>query len=472
MLFNSFHYVLFFLIVLLVVDAVRRRDAQHLLLLLSSYYFYFVSSGLFVLLLLYSSSLDFYVGRRIYESDSPRERKILLWLTLAGNLGLLGYFKYTNFAIGSAEALLLKLGWTPQIPELQIFLPIGISFYTFQTLSYSLDIYFGKLRPTGSFLRFALYVGFFPQLVAGPIVRARDFLPQLADKVRVRPENLRPGFTLILWGLIKKVCVADNLSSFVGDTFNGPYVEDTLVVWAAIIAFAVEIYCDFSGYTDIAIGSARVLGLRFLDNFNYPYFSRNITEFWRRWHISLSSWLRDYLYIPLGGNRRGKPRQALNFIITMVLGGLWHGAAWNFLFWGAYQGALLVAHRFLVADRKFMQSRAWDPLKILFTFWLTCVGWAIFILSDPVLLVFYCRKLMFLDFTTQGWQPIWEQYALQIFLIVAFAVVHLISYRSGRLSQVVGNLRVPAWAGASAVGVAVLYLFGAGQHKSFIYFQF
>ena len=471
MLFNSFHYILFFLLVLLVTDSVRRRRFQHVFLLLASYYFYWVSSTWFVLLLLYSSFLDFYCGRAIGNSTRLRTRRIFLACSIAGNLGVLAYFKYTNFAFSSLEALFGSLGFGVRLSGWEIFLPIGISFYTFQSMSYTLDIYFGKLKPVDSIRQFALYVSFFPQLVAGPIVRARHFLPQLVRMPMVNWDQIRFGSTLILYGLIKKVCVADNLSEFVETVFHGDLTRDSLAVFLGIAAFAIQIYCDFSGYTDIAIGSARVLGFRFPDNFNFPYFSRNITEFWKRWHISLSSWLRDYLYIPLGGNRKGRPRQLVNLLVTMLLGGLWHGAAWHFVLWGLYQGILLILHKVLIWRRPPSGSRIWNPLKILGTFYLTCIGWLIFILSDLGKLGFYVKKMLFWDFNTAGLSALIDSHPLALFLIAAFALIHVLSYRVGRLSRRLASSRSLSWSWTMLGGLLVLYLFAGGQ-ASFIYFQF
>ncbi|MCY3775072.1 MAG: MBOAT family protein [Candidatus Aminicenantes bacterium] len=471
MLFNSFHYILFFLLVLLVVDAVRRRRFQHVFLLLASYYFYCVSSTWYVLLLLYSSFLDFYCGRAIGNSTHLRTRRIFLAVSIAGNLGVLAYFKYTNFALASVEALFGSLGFGVRLPGWEIFLPIGISFYTFQSMSYTLDIYFGKLKPVDSIRQFALYVSFFPQLVAGPIVRARHFLPQLARMPMVDWDRIRFGSTLILYGLIKKVCVADNLSGFVETVFHGDPTHDSLWVFLGIVAFAIQIYCDFSGYTDIAIGSARVMGFRFPDNFDFPYFSHNITEFWKRWHISLSSWLRDYLYIPLGGNRKGRPRQLVNLMVTMLLGGLWHGAAWHFVLWGLYQGILLILHKLLIWRRPASGSGIWNPLKILGTFYLTCIGWLIFILPDLGTLSFYVRKMIFWDFNIAGLPALIDSHPLPLFLIAVFALIHLLSYRMGRLSRRLASSRTLSWSWIMLGGLLVLYLFAGGQ-ASFIYFQF
>ena len=471
MLFNSFHYLLFLFVVIFIIEATRRRNAQHLLLLLASYYFYWTSSAALVLLLLYSSYLDFFCGRAIHRAQSQRQKRLYLGLSLIGNLGVLAYFKYTNFALGSIRSLLGALGWKSQLGPLEIYLPIGISFYTFQSMSYSLDIYFGKLAPVSSLRQFALYVSFFPQLVAGPIVRARHFLPQLLNPVVIHQENLKFGLTLILYGLIKKVCIADNLSGFVQSTFSGELTRDSLVVLIGAVAFAIQIYCDFSGYTDIAIGSARILGFKLLDNFAHPYFASSISEFWKRWHISLSTWLRDYLYIPLGGNQKGKGRQLLNLMITMLLGGLWHGAAWHFVLWGFYQGFLLCVHKFVVADRRLLAHSWWVPLKILFTFYLTCIGWLIFITPDLQDLLFYVRKMCFLDFATLGVANLIESQPLVLFLMGAFFVTHIISYRVDGLSRVFSQLGSALWAAGVLAGLVILYLLAAGQ-QSFIYFQF
>ena len=471
MLFNSFHYLLFLLLVIFIIEAVRRKNVQHLVLLLASYYFYWTSSASLVLLLLYSSYLDFFCGRAIHGAQSQRQKRLYLGFSLIGNLGVLAYFKYTNFALGSVRTLFDAIGWKSRIGPLEIYLPIGISFYTFQSMSYSLDIYFGKLIPVSSLRQFALYVSFFPQLVAGPIVRARQFLPQLLNPVVIRGENLKFGLTLILYGLIKKVCIADNLSGYVQSTFGEELTTDSLVVIVAAVAFAIQIYCDFSGYTDIAIGSARILGFKLPRNFAHPYFAGSISEFWKRWHISLSTWLRDYLYVPLGGNQKGRGRQLLNLMITMLLGGLWHGAAWHFVLWGFYQGFLLCVHKFVVADRHLLAHAWWRPLKILFTFYLTCIGWLIFITPDLGDLLFYLRKMCFLDFATSGVASLIESQPLVLFLMGAFLVVHTISYLVNDLSRIFSELGLALWAAGVLAGIVLLYLLAAGQ-QSFIYFQF
>ena len=338
-------------------------------------------------------------------------------------------------------------------------------------MSYSLDIYLGKLFPVSSLRQFALYVSFFPQLVAGPIVRARQFLPQLLNPVVIHWENLKLGLTLILYGLIKKVCIADNLSAFVQSIFGGELTSDSLLVFVGAVAFAIQIYCDFSGYSDIAIGSARILGFKFPNNFSHPYFASSISEFWKRWHISLSTWIWDYLYIPLGGNQKGKGRQLLNLMVTMLLGGLWHGAAWHFVLWGLYQGVLLCVHKFVVADRRFLAHSWWLPLKVLITFYLTCIGWLIFITPDLQNLSLYLRKVCFLDFTTTGAADLIQRQPFVLFLMGVFFVVHTISYLVDGLSRIFSQLGLALWAAGVLVCLMILYLLAAGQ-QSFIYFQF
>lgn len=472
MLFNSFHYFIFFLVVLLVIDALRKRRYQHLFLLFASYYFYWAFSSIYVLLLIFSTLLDFYCGRAIYLAPTRRKKKLFLVISLAGQLGLLAYFKYTNFAIDSVKGVAAIFGFETGLHHLDIVLPVGISFYTFMSLSYTLDIYFGRFQPVDSLRTFALYLTFFPHLVAGPILRAAEFLPQLRHKLALSWVNFRAGFTLIIYGLIKKTVFADNLSGFVQQTFSGELTHDSLLIFIGIVAFAIQIYCDFSGYTDIAIGSARVLGLTFPGNFAHPYFSLNITEFWQRWHISLSRWLRDYLYIPLGGNRKGKVRQYINLMITMVLGGLWHGASWNFLLWGLYQGLLLSAHKSLILGGNFMTSQLWNPVKLAFTFYLVCIGWLIFIIPDISKLTFYMKKMVFWQFTPSSFTEFASNYPHILAVIISFFVVHTISYWAKDLSITLANLRVPIWATYVVASAGVLYLFAAGQQASFIYFQF
>lgn len=329
-------------------DGTAPRDQlQKALLLVASYYFYAYWDWRFVGLIIFSTLVDYWIGRALTNVASATPRRALLLASLGANLGLLATFKYYDFFVRSAQESFAFLGL--ELGTLNLILPIGISFYTFQTLSYTIDLYRQRIEPCPSLLDFALFVAFFPQLVAGPIVRAAEFLPQLRRPLVRNRVDLFVGTRQFVIGLFKKVFVADNLARFVDEVFANAGAYDTATTWLAVAAYAIQIYCDFSGYSDMAIGTARVLGFRFDTNFDFPYLARSMSDFWRRWHISLSSWLRDYLYIPLGGNRRGPGRTQINLMLTMLLGGLWHGAAWTFVAWGAIHGAALVIQRGLVS---------------------------------------------------------------------------------------------------------------------------
>ncbi len=336
LIFNSGFFLFFFIVLMLfyplVVGKVRVRTWY---LLLFSLYFYYKTSGFFLLLLLVTAGVNYLLGAAIYKAE--RGRKALMWLSVAWNLGSLAYFKYSNFLIDTVNQLL-----GGDLPALDVFLPVGISFFTFQTMSYTLDIYFRKLKPIHSFIDFSFFVSFFPQLVAGPILRASDFIPQINQKLSLNKEQIARALVLIFAGLIKKGVIADYISiNFVDRVFDSPALFSGVENLLAIYAYGLQIYCDFSGYSDIAIGLATLMGFKLLPNFNLPYRAASITDFWHRWHISLSTWLRDYLYIPLGGNRKGRLRTYINLLLTMVLGGLWHGASWNFVFWGGLHGVAL-----------------------------------------------------------------------------------------------------------------------------------
>ena len=343
MLFNSYTFVAFLLAVVVATRWARTDRAQKGVLLVASYLFYAGWNPPFVLLLAISTVIDFNVGRWMHASDAPRRRRGLLLLSLSSNLGMLAYFKYANFIQDGVVALVGSLGVAVDAAPLDVVLPVGISFYTFQTLSYSIDIYRGDLDPTTSKLDFALFVSFFPQLVAGPIVRAADFLPQLVTPRPWAERRLAWGVVLIVVGLFQKVVVADALLAEHVDRVYAASAKATFVdAWVGTAAFAGQIYCDFAGYSTCAIGVALLLGFELRRNFHSPYAAVGFSDFWRRWHISLSSWLRDYLYISLGGNRHGAVRRYRNLLLTMLLGGLWHGASWRFVVWGGLHGLFLV----------------------------------------------------------------------------------------------------------------------------------
>jgi alginate O-acetyltransferase complex protein AlgI len=331
----------------------------------------------------------------------PQRRKGFLLASIAINLGILGVFKYFNFFVDSAEAVLQAAGWNASLWNLDILLPVGISFYTFQTMSYTLDVYREQMEPEERFFDFALFVSFFPQLVAGPIVRARDLLPQISQPRNLSLETSVRGVYLIVFGLFKKIAIADGLAGSVNTIYNSTGVVSWLDVIAATLLFTFQIYCDFAGYSDIARGVAKLFGIDLMTNFNLPYFSKTPSEFWQRWHISLSSWLRDYLYIPLGGNRVSKSRSYGNLMTTMVLGGLWHGAAWNYVLWGFYQGVLLCLYRGLGIDFSNKTTAARTLLKSIAAtalfFGLTCYGWLLFRAHSWDQIATY-TKILFTDF--------------------------------------------------------------------------
>lgn len=403
MLFTSYTFAFFFVVVYgLYWVTHRTRRAQNFVLLAASYVFYAAWDWRFLALIIVSTLVDYGCGllldRRPLERNSTantpeesiglygrRARRRIVFVSLVCNLGILGFFKYFDFFADSAASLLTSIGFGVEPYHLQIILPVGISFYTFQTLSYTIDIYRGDLRAHRSLLDFAVFVAFFPQLVAGPIVRAKDFLPQVAALRRPTRNQIGEGSYLVLWGLFKKVVIADNLADLVDATFSASQTPAGEVVAVAVYAFAVQIYCDFSGYTDIARGLAKLMGFELRLNFNLPYFASNPQDFWRRWHISLSTWMRDYLYVPLGGNRKGPRRTCINIMLTVVLGGLWHGAAWTFVLWGIYQGGLLMAHRVAMPYLERM-ARPWSArarlagraLAVMVFFQFVCLGWLIF----------------------------------------------------------------------------------------------
>jgi len=346
MLFTEPLFFLFFAVVFGLYWSLPSNGARKVLLLLASYAFYAAWDWRFVFLILFSTVVDYAVGLVLgAPATVPHRRRWWLIGSLAANLGVLGFFKYFNFFVTSATGLLHTLGLDVPERTLEIVLPVGISFYTFQSMSYTIDIYRRKLAPTARLVDFALFVGFFPQLVSGPIVRARTFLPQLRTARRLGTVDVRGALVLFLVGFFKKACISNNLSPVVDPVFASPEAYTTGSVWLAVLSFGVQLYCDFSGYTDMAIACARLLGYELAKNFDFPYFAPNVTELWRRWHMSLSTWLRDYVYFPLGGSRSSTLFTYRNLTITMLLAGLWHGAAWTFVLCGAVNGLGLVVHK-------------------------------------------------------------------------------------------------------------------------------
>ncbi|HEY5960761.1 MAG TPA: MBOAT family O-acyltransferase, partial [Polyangiaceae bacterium] len=362
----------------------RARRVRLLFILGASYVFYAHWNYRFLPLIWASSTIDWWLGTAIGKSEDPRRRKLWLVGTVVVNLSVLGFFKYFNFGIDNARAIGQALGF--QVPEiaLRVALPVGISFFTFESMSYVIDVYRRQLRPHESYLEYLGFVAFFPHLVAGPIIRPRDLLPQLSGPPRVDPLAMSDGMFLIATGLLKKVAIGDTLAiNIVDRVFDAPLQFSGLENYVAVVAYALQIYCDFSGYTDIAIGSAQLLGIQFPTNFNAPYQATNIADFWHRWHISLSTWLRDYLYVSLGGNRKGSIRTYVNLMLTMLLGGLWHGANWTFVVWGGIHGVALAATRAVErwrGKRPALAERNWTLriLCVIGTFHLVCMAWVFF----------------------------------------------------------------------------------------------
>jgi alginate O-acetyltransferase complex protein AlgI len=476
LLFNSAEFLLGFLPVVLIVYYLLPHRGQNAFLVLASCFFYASWDWRFLAPLLFTTSLDYWIARRMeaeVEAGRPlSSRRKYLVVSVIANLGLLAFFKYFNFFAQSAVQLAQSLGMDIGLRTFEIVLPLAISFYTFQALSYTIDVYRGELHATKSFWDFFLAVLYFPHLIAGPIQRAATLLPQVVNPRRIHREQVLEGLHLIAWGFFKKVFIADNLAPIVDAAFANPTPSGGVTV-LAVYAFTFQIYCDFSGYTDIARGLAKLMGFEFVLNFKLPYFATNPSDFWRRWHISLSTWLRDYLYKPLGGNRDGSLLTNRNLLLTMVLGGLWHGAAWNFVLWGLYHGVLLVGHRLLepalarVGRLLGSAPQLWWLIRVASMFLLTCYGWLLFRATslDQVL-----AMTASLAHPLQGID--WDAMARVTLIILPLLLVQVIQARSGelffmKLPSIPVAVRVIAYA-----VMLYLTLFLGGQPQSFVYFQF
>ncbi len=474
MLFNTVPYAVFLGTVFVVSWLLApTRRLRVLFLLGASYYFYARWNYRFLPLIFGSSSVDWLLGNAIFRAKDPRRRRAWLIVTVVLNLGLLGFFKYYDFGVDSMRALLGSAGIRVPDLALQLTLPIGISFFTFESMSYVIDVYRGEIEPHPSYLEYLTFVAFFPHLVAGPIVRPRDLLPQLAAPPRYSAELGAEGLFLIATGLLKKIAIGDYLAlNLVDRVFDAPLNYSSLECYLGVLGYALQIYCDFSGYTDIAIGSALLLGVRFPKNFDAPYTAHNIVDFWRRWHISLSTWLRDYLYISLGGNRRGRARTYVNLFLTMLLGGLWHGANWTFVAWGALHGVALAGTRAYGAwfpPRPSAEpSSPWRrALGVFLTFHLVCVGWVLF-RSDS----FQKASLVFKRLAEASTQHPNLDPRLILVLGVGF-VSHFVPANWFHAAKL-GFGRLPAAAQAALLfGVlALLRTVASAEAVPFVYFQF
>lgn len=473
LIFSSGLFLWLFAAFLVVYTLLQRKHTGRLLFVtLFSYYFYYKSSGTYFYLLALVTVWDFFTALLMHRTESKLGRKAWVFLSISMNLGLLGYFKYTNF-LGGAIASLMG----GQFTALDIFLPVGISFFTFQSLSYTIDVYRREIPPLKNFLDYAFFVSFFPQLVAGPIVRARDFIPQIRKPLYVSQEMFGRGVFLILVGLFKKAIISDYISvNFVERIFDNPTLYSGVENLMGVYGYALQIYCDFSGYSDMAIGIALLLGFHFNLNFNSPYKSASVTEFWRRWHISLSSWLRDYLYISLGGNRHGKFRQYLNLFITMFLGGLWHGASWNFILWGSFHGIALALHKawMTVTKRKNGEERHGfrRVLGVVVTFHFVCFCWIFFRNADINNSMDMLGQI-FTTFRPQLFPQLVEGYWRVFALMVLGFLLHF-APDSWENAFCRGVIRLP-FLGKAVMMVAMIYLviqMKSSEIQPFIYFQF
>jgi D-alanyl-lipoteichoic acid acyltransferase DltB (MBOAT superfamily) len=487
-LFSTGFFFFLFIGFLIIFMSLRKHTlARIIYVTLFSLYFYYKTSGVWFLLLIFTATSDFLIAQGISKAGTKKGKKCLVALSLCINLGMLGYFKYANFLCDLGILLLQHLGPWLDVPiwtqltysPMDIFLPVGISFFTFQSLSYTIDVYREKIQPLKRWIDYLFFVSFFPGLVAGPIVRARDFIPQMYKIPTLPREHLGEGLYLIICGLLKKCVISDYISlNFVDRIFDAPTLYTGVENLLGVYGYALQIYCDFSGYSDMAIGIALLLGIRFNVNFDSPYQSATITEFWRRWHISLSSWLKDYLYISLGGNRKGKFRMYLNLIITMLLGGLWHGASLRFIFWGAIHGVSLAVHKFVMSRFSSFKKEGAEMspfrrvLGIIFTFHLVCFGW-IFFRAESMTVGLDVLRQIFMDFHPEVFLQFVVGYDKIFILLLIGYITHFTPKRvENRMRQLV--IDSPMLLQAFYL---ILVIFIVTQVKSsgivpFIYFQF
>jgi alginate O-acetyltransferase complex protein AlgI len=485
MLFNTIDFAIFLPIVFILYWFVTNKNLrfQNVLLLVASYFFYVCWDYRFLFLLVFSTFLDYYTGLKIHETETKKKKLFWLWLSIGVNLGFLGIFKYYNFFASSFANGLSLIGLKANLGTLNIILPVGISFYTFHGLSYVLDIYKSRIKPVKDFIEYSVFVSFFPLLVAGPIERATHLLPQIQKKRNFDYSKAVDGLRQILWGLFKKIVIADNCAEFANQIFNNSssYSGFTLVLGALFFTF--QIYCDFSGYSDIALGTARLFGIELLRNFAFPYFSRDIAEFWRRWHISLSSWFRDYLYIPLGGSKGGTWFKVRNTFIIFLVSGFWHGANWTFIVWGAlnaiYFLPLLLTNKNranieIVAKGKHLPNFK-EFFQIGITFSLTVLAWIFFRANNMEHALYYLSQI----FTGIIQHPgsillfsFWTPYKTIILLIIVFLLIEWF----GREQQyAIANIgfkwyKPIRWVLYYGIVFAIFYF--TGKEQQFIYFQF
>jgi len=482
MLFNSLSFAIFLPIVFILywVIGSSRLRAQNVLLIVSSYYFYACWDWRFLFLLVFSTLLDFYSGVKIAKANSQHSKKLWLLISIVINLGILGVFKYYNFFSSSFADALSLLGVKVNMSSLEIILPVGISFYTFHGLSYVIDIYYNKIDYEKDFINYSLFVSFFPLLVAGPIERATHLLPQIVKKREFNYAMAVDGLRQILWGLFKKIVIADNCAEFANVIFNNSSQYSGSTLFLGALFFTFQIYGDFSGYTDIALGTARLFGIELLRNFAYPYFSRDIAEFWRRWHISLSSWFRDYLYIPLGGSKYGKRKAVRNTFIIFLVSGFWHGANWTFIFWGLLNALFILpsilanknrVNLEIVAKGKYLPT--WKEFfSITITFLITVFAWIFFRASSLSHAIHYISGIFSSSFFSI---PVFNERFLALQTFVLIFIFMVIEWHGRENPYALANLGLK-WHVVFRFSIYYLIIFSlywySGKEQQFIYFQF
>lgn len=470
MLFNSLQFIFFFIVVTLAYFSLPHRG-RIWLLLLASCYFYAVFQPIYILILFVTIVVDYFAGIWI-ENAHGRKRKWLLVLSLISNIGFLAYFKYYNFFVENINTIFFHFGSTTQLALLKILLPIGLSFHTFQAMSYTIEVYRGNEKAEKDFAIYALYVMFYPQLVAGPIERPQNVLWQFHKNFSYDFGNLKAGLMRMAWGMFKKVVIADRLAMVVDYSYDNPYDHNGLTLLVATIFFTFQIYCDFSGYSDIAIGAARVMGFKLMENFEAPYFSKSISEFWRRWHISLSGWFRDYLYIPLGGNRVGEFRKYFNLFFVFMMSGLWHGAAWTYIVWGALHGVYLVMaelrKRYIpVKAEKYFSEKIINTFNLFFTFLLVMITWVFFRAKGMSNAKVILSKILHLEkYSSVVASPFSINEMLFCWVLIALLLL------KDRFQMQIRTENSTQFYLKFTVLVVLCYFFGVFTSNQFIYFQF
>lgn len=488
MLFNSFHFLIFFPIVVIIYFLIPYKF-RWILLLLGSYYFYMAWKPEYIVLLISVTAIDYFLSIRMGKEIDKSKRKKYLYIIIFSNLGLLFLFKYFNFFNDSIRSIFINFNIQYNIPDLSLLLPIGISFYTFQALGYTIDVYQGKIKPERHFGVFALYVSFFPQLVAGPIERAKRLIPQFYQKHEFDYIKVTDGLKRMAWGFFKKMVIADRIAVIVDTVYSNPTEYSGIQLIISTVFFAFQIYYDFSAYSDIAIGAAQVMGFQLMENFKRPYFSKSISEFWRRWHISLSSWFRDYLYIPLGGNRVSIPRNYFNLLITFIIVGIWHGANWTFIIWGALHGFYIIFERItskikVITIKKLRLQRVPvinKGLQIITTFILVCFAWIFFrsnSISDAIFIIRNLFKdlsnLKNIGYLVNSIEVLGlgrTELILMIILLVFMELIHLLERKKDIISYLNEKPLFFRWTCYYVLAfIIVFFQYSGGQQ--FIYFQF